>query len=95
MSGVLVRDLNEKRLLTHSTRQIVSIFLLSALSYMLGVSWYEAARETLARIEREHTEYTHLQWLYIYTAVITIAVFALAIMIHFLTKLHVEMTLEK
>jgi len=88
MSGLLVRDLDERRLLNNTTRQIITIFLLSALSYMLGVAWYEAVRATVDQIELENVHYSHLQIIYIYTFIITLIVFGLAILVHFLTQRH-------
>jgi len=88
MSGLFVRDLDERRLLNNTTRQIITIFLLSALSYMLGVAWYEALRATVDQIERDNPQYSHLQIVYIYTGAVTLLVFSLAILIHFLTQRH-------
>jgi len=95
MSGVMVRGMDERKLLTQSTRQIVSIFLLSALSYMLGVAWYEAARATMDDIAREYPHFSRLHLTYIYTLVVTVTVLLLATMIHFMTRLHVKMTEEQ
>lgn len=89
-SEMLVRDLNELSLLSLTSTKVISIFGMTALSYMLGVSWYEAARATMDEVARNNPRFTPLQWTYIYTASITIGVITLAIALHHYAKKHLK-----
>lgn len=84
-----VKGLTERSLLRTSTRQIVTIFLLSALSYMLGVAWYEVVRALMDDYESRNTHLTKLELTYRYAAAVTIFVFVIAISIHHLMRIHV------
>lgn len=84
-----VKGLTERTLLKTSTRQIVTIFLLSALSYMLGVAWYEVARTILENYESNNPHLTKLELMYRFAAAVTVFVLIVAIAIHYITRLHV------
>lgn len=89
-SEMLVRDLNELSLLSLTSVKVISIFGMTALSYMLGVSWYEAARATMDEVARKNPRLSPLQWTYIYTVSITVGVITLAIALHHYAKKHLK-----
>lgn len=82
-----MRDLkNERTLLRHCSREIVSIFIISALAYMLGVAWYELAHEALDSVARA-TELTPFQIKLRFTIIVTVSTIVLAVLVHYLMRL--------
>jgi len=86
MSVVLARDFTHSNFISHSTKEIVFIFVLSALSYMIGVAWYEAARATINHISERYKNLSALQWTYLYTLVMTVTILLVAILIHYIMR---------